>query len=635
MARLPQFQEQFIPTAVSDPSAGAVGQSIAQAGELAFQTGDIFQQRRLANDMTKVSELSTDFELQMQDEFKAFQEARSANPTGFSGDFDSIVKKKKRDFIKSSGLGFQGRQALSRIVENQRANFGTKANNFETQKELENFANSVEKTAENNNLLAFRAGEDLDLDGLNTVQNSVEANVLAGASFVPKDRLENMSTVQIQSAHKNWFDGAIQSDPEQALQMLESGEFDDKLGADNVKSLQDKAAARINLIKAEQEKSTKEFTKISRVAAAMNGEILLDPKTTDDKKAVDSYWEFISEQHDIEGADAQTRINDAKIISEKTGIIPAQVKTTTSAMLFNGDTSQQAFAAEFISDITTDRPRVAEQYDSKTRAFAQSVSTNINAGVDQKKAVEWARNSIDDNLKAERDIRQREYSGGKNSKLVQRDMGKMESSLRPFFGDIDVGEDLIADFANLQENYYLNEGVDRETAFDLAEKDIKNLYGVTKIGPKRYMKYAPEKFYGQQVEENFGVKPDWIQKQVLSDVAKAENRIFADDKEFKEFEKNISLEVNPDSIIGGQDPTYYVFEGNEFGGLDLVTDDNNQPFEYVPDFQRTEEFQKLQQQQKERNVEDIREQLKEARQEKAFKLKQEDERRQFLKTTII
>ena len=74
MARLPQFQEQFVSTRVSDPNAGATGQQIAQAGGLLMQAGDIVQRRKLANDMTKVSELSTDFELSLQDDFETFKQ---------------------------------------------------------------------------------------------------------------------------------------------------------------------------------------------------------------------------------------------------------------------------------------------------------------------------------------------------------------------------------------------------------------------------------------------------------------------------------------------------------------------------------------------------------------------------------
>jgi hypothetical protein len=626
MARIPQFQEQFISTRVPDQSAGDLGQAITGVGGLLVQTDDVLQQRKLASDMTRVSELSTDFELQMQDELEAFKQERADNTDNFSTDFDTLFKEEKEEFLAESGLGTQGRQALSKIIEGKRVSFGTSANKYEAQQQITNFANSVERTTEKNNLLAYRAGENLDIEALSSVEASVDANILAGASFVPADQLEKMKRTQTQGAYTDWFEGAIDTDPYQSLDLLESQQFDKKLGVDNLQTLTTKARKRINTLETELEKKRGKINGVSKVVGAMNGEVLLDPKTKDDVKAVEDYWEFIDEEHNQTGADFETRIEDAKVLSEKVGIIPPQVQTVTSAMLFNGDTSQQALSAEFISDITNQRPRASEQYDAKTRTFAQAIVTNINAGLDQDRAVIWARKTIDTNLEKPREFRALEYKGGKNAKQVQKDIERMKSSITPFFGGIEIQEDLVSDFATLQEGYFMNEGVDRNTAYESAKKDILNFYGVTEIGGKRYMKYAPEAYYGREVEDNFGVKPDWIKKQVHNKVLQEEPQLFESEKQRKEFMDNISLGVNPDSIIGGESPSYYIFTRDEFNGESILTDKNNQPIEYIPNFQETEEYQLLRSEMKPiESREDIRQKINNARSDARFRKKMDAE----------
>jgi hypothetical protein len=620
VVKLPQYKEPFISQVVPDQTAGQTGQLVSQAGDLLLQTGDIMQQRQLANDMTKVSEMSADLELQLYDDLDALKEQKQDNPEGFMRAFDEIIKTRKNEFINNSDLSFAAKQSFNKIVDSLRTGFAGKSNQFEETQQIKNFASNVENAAEKNNLLAYRFGQNLDLSSLDKIEAAVNANVLAGSSFVPKAQLDTMYRTQTEGAYTDWFNGSIETDPYRALELLDSKQFDEKLGSDNLQALRTKAIKRIEILENENEKANKKLNSFIRAARAMKGEILLDPKTSDDVKAADIFWEFQSLRHDEENADVNTRIEDAKMISEKLGIIPAQVQTATSAMLFNGSPEQQALSADFISDITINRPRIAEQYDDKTRAFAQAVTINLNAGIDQKKAVEWARDGIDINQKKSRDVRIEEYKGKKNAKEVQKDIETMKSDLEPFFGSIDIPESLISDFATLQEGYFINEHVDRNTAFDLAKKDIQNLYAVTEIGKKRYMKYAPEAFYGREIEDNYGVKPNWIKRQVIKKVFDTEDRIFESEKKRREFIDNISLNVNPDSIIGGNNPTYYIFSENEFGGLDLVLDKNNRPLEYVPEFKETEEYKKIEEEYSNiQNSEDVRKLIKEARDEKRYK----------------
>ena len=136
MARIPQYQEQFISTRVADPTAGALGENIAKVGQLGMQAINIYEQKKIASDMTKVAELSTDFELALQDDYNEMSEQRSSNPEGFGKDFNKHIQERKKEFSESSGLGSQARLAFNEIAERQRGNFGVKAIDFENERQV-------------------------------------------------------------------------------------------------------------------------------------------------------------------------------------------------------------------------------------------------------------------------------------------------------------------------------------------------------------------------------------------------------------------------------------------------------------------------------------------------------------------
>jgi hypothetical protein len=323
MPRIPQFQEQFVSTRVSNPNAGDLGQIIAGVGGLAKQTADVFQQRKLASDMTKVSELSTDFELQMQDEFEAFKQERSGNTDNFSTDFDTLVKERKKEFLAESGLGAQGKLAFSKIAEGKRGSLGTLANEYEAQQQITNFSNSVERTAEKNELLSFRAGENLDIDTLSSVEASVDANVLAGASFVPADQLEKMQKVQTQGAFVNFIKGATGTDIEYAKELVENKDIQNKLGdvetIDMMKSYIRQVEKRQKQLEDDaltDEKNLKKASLDVNTQVALEAEFNkfnIQPSTDKIKnKEFNSMTDMISFRDDVKKAYSNNEITDAQ-----------------------------------------------------------------------------------------------------------------------------------------------------------------------------------------------------------------------------------------------------------------------------------------------------------------------------------
>jgi hypothetical protein len=337
MVKLPQFQEQLISTRVSDPTAGDVGEIVSSAGKLIVQTGDILRQKKLARDMTRVSELSTDFELELQDDLEAFKRERGGNVENFSKDFDEFVRKKKKEFVKESDLGPQGGQAFSKIAENVRGNIGTRANKYESEQEIKNLATSIERTTEKNNLLSFRAGQDLDVDALSNIEASVDANVLAGASFLPADKLDKMKVTQTQGAYIDFIKGTASTDTEFAKQLVENKDIQNKLvdvkTADMLRSYIRQVENRKKQLENNslaEEKSLKkaalDVDKQVQLESEFNKFNISTAKDTVGNKKFNSMTDIITFRDDVQKAYGLNKIPDAQFAKYMSDTAPVMIK---------------------------------------------------------------------------------------------------------------------------------------------------------------------------------------------------------------------------------------------------------------------------------------------------------------------
>lgn len=231
MARIPQLQEQFVSTVVPDSTAGATGQNIANIGKLANQAISSYNQIRLAKETTRINEMKTDFALSVQEDYNKMEQQRLSNPEGFSKDFDAFLKNKKSQFIDSSDLSSLGKSALSQELEGQRGKFISNAINFEDKQQVLNFAESVERTAVKNNMLAYRAGENLNINELGNIEKTINDNVFAGSTFLPREQLQKMKSTQTTNAYSDFIKGVASSDLNYASQLIEDKSIQDKLGS--------------------------------------------------------------------------------------------------------------------------------------------------------------------------------------------------------------------------------------------------------------------------------------------------------------------------------------------------------------------------------------------------------------------
>lgn len=341
--------------------------------------------------------------------------------------------------------------------------------------------------------------------------------------------------------------------------------------------------------RAEELKKSEIFNKV------IQGNILLDPSNKEHRNIINDNFDRILTQ----GGDPREA---AKQLTVNTGIMPDALKTQISATLFNGSPLQKVETVGFVKDLTEENPRLIENFNSSEIALINGIQQRVDIGLSPQQAVTFTQEDIAKNKSMERSAREdlftREFAISK--KELNKNLDKFVDDLADeadtlFSREPEVPEVIRNQYSSLVRDFFLNEGVDLETAQKSAKDKIMAEWGVTEVGKKRFQKFAPEKLYKRP-----GVKNDWIKNQLLQEVRKT----IIEDISSEELNKQLSVEINPDTI-DAEMPSYLVYRENELGAVDLVLDHKNQPLVFIPDFTKTEQFKKTQKEFSSLNIRDI------------------------------
>jgi len=378
-------------------------------------------------------------------------------------------------------------------------------------------------------------------------------------------------------ALKNWQDGNVSIDsPEGSVNLRNTMDpFVAQNVEDNLVKLYKQEQAVIREAKKQQEGIATQYKDLLLATQAIEGQIVLDPTNKDDKTSINAAWEQMQNQMLNEGRSINDILGAAADLTVSTGIMPKTIESTLTANVINGDTDQKIFYSDYIAKINRQNPIALKNIDDETLALALSINSNLNAGLDDEMAVTWAQADIDKAKKEERTFRKSKWTNKKeNNKSIEilTDTLQDEPGFDFFKEDPAIPDSLITEYKRLEQGYFVNEGVNREVAREEATIKIRQTYGITNIGPKRIMKYAPEVIYKNAAGTN------WIEEQLLEKTG------------FKAGE--VALEINPDTITSDK-PSYFITKINEFGEFRLVLDKDNMPVPFTPNFATTRQAKEL------------------------------------------
>lgn len=308
MASVPRLNKTIIPNLVDTGAisrAGVLGQSVSQLGEV----GIAFKE---AKDATFVTDRGLQYERDVDDFFRDFQDEAADDPDGKREEFDKFTRERFEEL--SSDGSIAAKAEFGRIRDDVLFKYGNKYEDFAKKQNVSNFMKSREDSSRNLGVLAFRAGQSGE--DLQDHLNSADMLAAGGSTFLDSASVEVLRDDDREVVIKNYISGLMEIDPEEAKKRLESGEFDDVLEAKDIKDFTDTAEDL-------KEKSILEAKKLSAAETVANEadmqEIIMDESISSSEKLLDlNRRDLLGEVSDGYAVDARRYLKSKKEIDAVT-----------------------------------------------------------------------------------------------------------------------------------------------------------------------------------------------------------------------------------------------------------------------------------------------------------------------------
>lgn len=204
---------------------------------------DIAYRNAVADNTTWVNDTSIQFKRDSSDLLDQMREQRKGNPLNFRKDFDKELEKRQGDVIKSAP-STAARLAIKDTLANVRNGIYEDNRSWEQQRRVSMFAESLDRSANNMSVLAYRAGKDgKPLEGTGLFSD-VKSSVIAGSTFVAPEKLEASKATMSKSVVSHYMEGLFESNPAKAKELLNSKKYDEILGADELERFSSKIKAQ-------------------------------------------------------------------------------------------------------------------------------------------------------------------------------------------------------------------------------------------------------------------------------------------------------------------------------------------------------------------------------------------------------
>lgn len=321
-----------------------------------------------------------------------------------------------------------------------------------------------------------------------------------------------------------------------------------------------------------------EFQKTYVANRIASGEIQINPADSEGRKMGELAWEIQLKNAQKSGRDVEATLDN---FISTTKYIPAQVRNVWSAQLTAGTPEQKVATAENISELLSRNPRLQDQLNSDDVSYINAIKTRIGTGLSPKQIVEFTDSELSKIQSLDRQGKTKMFNEDTFKKARDSGYKALASDLADInwsLSEATVSGDIKGAYETLVKDAFLSQKyATPEAAIEYAKTQIKNTWGQTKVGKPTVMRYAPETFF-----------PDnnsWIPAQFDSVIAQ-----HTLSEKAKGASKDYSLAPIPNAVMNGV-PSYFVVDKN---GTDLLRDAQNQPVVFTPNFEKTEQYRKLQ-----------------------------------------
>ena len=328
----------------------------------------------------------------------------------------------------------------------------------------------------------------------------------------------------------------------------------------------------------EKDKVVKESLSLRKVYGAMNGSDFIDPKNTDDKKAVDLvYTKVLSPQIDAIEDPAVKKSTIANYVNS-VGVVPETLRGKMRGVFRGDDVEQKVFYADLVGRIQETKPQALDDFDNKDITQAIMIDEMVKAGTPNEQAVEKVANITSGLNKGRLEILEEDFKELVEDKGtgVKINSYKVIDTVRDTFDEgvfsvnaslpnqqLGVEAAAINDYKRLYKTWYLNTNGDAELAEKQAKLALKRTWGTTGVNgdSKQLTKYPIEQAYP-------GMPTKEIKKDLMKDLKSLpEYKDLADDDVIVQWDARTAREFR-------QYPSYQVLIFNKEGVLEPIADEN-------------------------------------------------------------
>lgn len=348
-------------------------------------------------------------------------------------------------------------------------------------------------------------------------------------------------------------------------------------------------AKKVQLFKqldANLKKTVEESRSIQKVSRALRGEDFIDPKSTDDKKAVDLTYEKVLMPKIDAAQDPAAKKQIITNFVDKMGIVPEKLRGKMRGVFRGDDVEQKVFYADLVGRIQDTKPQALDDFDTKDITQAIMINEMVEAGTPNEQAVEKVQNLTEGINAGRLEILREDFKNLVEDKGtgVKINSQKVINTVQDTFDEgvfsmnaslpqqqLGVEAAAINDYKKLYETWYLNTNGDAELAKKQAQKALKRTWGTTNVNgtSKQLTKYPIEDAYA-------GMSSKDIKKELMDDVRAIDAyKDLEDDEVIIQWDQRTAREY-------GQYPTYQVLVFNKDGVLEPVADETLQ--RWKPDY---------------------------------------------------
>ncbi len=580
MAKIPLYDDIVImPRATPnlvDPTAIENAGSVARtASDVLGAYTELALKHKQALEVTAVNSSLIAGERQKIELIDAARKEASDNPDGFAKAFDQRLAKVDDDIM--SGLPSQAaKDAYRKSAATKNLSYLEENLNWENRRKTEKYAESLEQSANNLNIMALRAGREGG--NIDSLLRDADASTVAGATFLAADKLAEVNRKMRQGITENWIGGIIEKAPGRAKSILDSRKYDDALGADALERSYKQADTRQkqivaeakanaalerglvdsrielalakartpdditaiekeinkqgeqfgekwvneNLIKVEAKNKQyeKEQVEVADGGVFVRGEAYLNPRDEKGVKAYNTYYDTVVTQELFKAPQNERNTMIADIV-DKVRVLPDSLKGDIQTAARSRDPETVAAAADLLNRITARNPTMLQDFNERDVARINMVNSLIESGYAPKEAFARVEQATDPANKALNDERQEALKKAKID-YKEKAIGVLNPGffvrLLPGTQGVEKGLDKISASQQAQM------GVDYKRAYeahylltgdeDLADEHAKKMIKGQYGVTKVNGKPQVMKYAPENYYHIQGVEDDWMREQV-------------------------------------------------------------------------------------------------------------------------